>query len=142
MASYSPYPIIGAVVSRADPRATPLLHRMQHTAGRYLVNPGLLVVVLAGIYLASKEHRWGAFYVQWGIGVSIVIGAIGGGFISPRERRLAEVSGRDVGASPTGDVAFSDEYVTLARQVSVAGAVVALLVVITIFFMAQHLGGS
>lgn len=134
------YPLLGAVVSRGDPRSTPLLHRMQHTIGTRIINPGLLVVVIAGIYLASHEHQWSFFYVQWGIGISIVLGAIGGGFMAPRERKLIEISERDVNAAAGGEISFSDEYVKLARQVSIVGACLGLLVVATIFIMALHVG--
>ncbi len=136
------YPLLGAVVSRADPRSTPLLHRMQHTIGTRLINPGLLVVVIAGIYLASDEHVWKDFYVQWGIGISVFLGAVGGAYMAPQERKLIELSERDVNAAAGGEVSFSDEYVALARRVSMIGAGLSLLVVATIFIMALHVGAS
>ena len=43
------YPIMFAVGARQDPRSIPLLHRVEYTIERWLVNPGLLVVILAGI---------------------------------------------------------------------------------------------
>src|SRR5664279_2191327 len=60
------YPIIFAVAARHDPRSLPVLHRIAYTVERLLVNPGLLLVLLAGIYLASKGHHWSDFFVQWG----------------------------------------------------------------------------
>jgi hypothetical protein len=47
------YPIMFAVGARNEPRSLPLLHRIEYTIERYLINPGLLLVIIAGIYLAS-----------------------------------------------------------------------------------------
>src|ERR1700682_6050249 len=81
------YPIIFAVVEKADPRALPALHRAELAVGQRLINPGLGIVLIAGIYLASKLHQWSAFYVQWGLAAAIVLGALGGLFFSPTEKR-------------------------------------------------------
>ena len=61
------FPILFAAAARTDPGVTPWLLRARQRLGRYLVNPGLLVVIIAGIYLASKLHQWGNFYVGWGV---------------------------------------------------------------------------
>ena len=36
------YPIMFAVGARSDPRSLPLLHRIEYTIERVLINPGLL----------------------------------------------------------------------------------------------------
>ena len=72
------YPIIFAVGARHGARSLPLLHRIEYTIERFLINPGLLVVLAAGIFLASDGHRWSEFFVQWGLGAVIVIGALVG----------------------------------------------------------------
>ncbi len=54
--------------------------------------PGLAIVVVFGIYLASKLHLWSDVLVQWGLGVAIVIGAVEGMYLGPREKRLIEVA--------------------------------------------------
>jgi Predicted integral membrane protein (DUF2269) len=133
------YPIIIAAVEKADPRALPSLYRAQHIVGTRLIGPALGVVVLAGVYLASKEHQWITFYVQWGLGASIVIGALGGLFFTPIERRLSEVASRDVDAAD-GTVTLSAEYRATARRLAQVGAAVDLLVLVTIYFMATHTG--
>jgi hypothetical protein len=136
------YPLFGTVGVRLDPRAIPWFHRMQSVIGRRLINPGLAVVLLAGIYLASKEHQWSEFYVQWGIGAVVVIGALGGAFMAPNEKRLAALAERDVAAAGAGEIEFSAEYQSLARRVALVGVVLALIVVATIFIMALHVGAS
>ncbi|MGH2866658.1 MAG: hypothetical protein ACRDNK_03695 [Solirubrobacteraceae bacterium] len=157
------YPLIFAAARRADPSVMPWLWSLLQRIDRYLINPGLGVVVLAGIYLASSEHHWGSFFVAWGIGVAIVIGAAVGSFTIPRYGRLAELAERDLaaagagfasggvaapgagagpGAGPGagGAVAWSAEYEKLVKQVAIVGAILDLLVVITVFVMATHAG--
>jgi hypothetical protein len=133
------YPVFAAVGNR-ERRAMPALHRAQVMISRMVINPGLLVILLAGIYLASHEHQWSHFYVQWGMAAVIVLGAAEGALILPRERRLAELAERDVSAAGAGEVTWSDEYNAVFRQVGIYGALLDLIVVLTIFFMALHLG--
>ena len=134
------YPIFGAVTARMDPRTVPWLHRMQDVIGKRLISPGLLVVLVAGIYLASKLHQWSAFYVQWGLAVAIVIGALGGVFFSPRERKLAELAERDIRAAGDGEVVWSPEYNAIARQVAIVGSATNILILVTIYLMTVQAG--
>jgi hypothetical protein len=134
------YPIITVTIERADPRALATMHRAELVVGTRLIQPALAVVVLAGIYLASEEHQWGAFYVQWGLGASIVLGALGGVFFAPTERRLIELAEHDVRAATEGAVTLSDEYRNRAKRLAQVGAFSSLLVLVTIYFMATHTG--
>jgi hypothetical protein len=135
------YPVILAVGSKLDRRAMPWFHRVQVQLGRRLVNPGLLVVVLAGVYLASKLHQWSSFYVQWGIGVAIVLGGLEGAFMIRQETKLAELAQRDIEQAGS-EVAWSPEYEALARRVGMVGALMGLLVVVTIYLMTVQAGAS
>jgi hypothetical protein len=134
------YPLFGAIGARMDPRAMPWFHRMQNVVGQRLISPSLAVILIAGIYLASKEHQWSSFYVQWGLGVVIVIGALGGVFFAPRERKLAELAERDIAAAGNGEVTWSPEYEALSRRVAAVGAATGLLVLITVYLMTVHSG--
>jgi hypothetical protein len=133
------YPIIFPVIEKADPRALPAVHRAQLAIGRRLIQPGLGVVLVAGIYLASKLHEWSAFYVQWGLGIAVVLGALGGMFFTPMERRMIELSERDIAAAD-GEVTLSEEYRAVAKRVAQVGAASSLLILATIYFMATHTG--
>jgi hypothetical protein len=134
------YPIIFAVVEKADARALPALLRAERAVGQRLITPGLGVALLAGIYLASKLHEWSAFYVQWGLGVAILLGAMGGLFFSPTEGRMIELAERDVAAAGDGEVTFSAEYGALSKRLAIGGSLASLLVLITIYFMATQTG--
>ncbi len=135
------YPIIFSVGARQDPRSLPLLHRIEYSIERRLTNPGLLVVLLAGIYLASKLEVWSAFYVQWGLAAVVVIGAVVGAVMIPTAKRAEQLAARDIAASEGGDVTLSDEYRALTRRLATVGSLLSLLVLVTIYFMATHTGG-
>jgi hypothetical protein len=132
------YPVLLSAVTKADPHALPALYRALHAISQRVIMPGVAAIVVFGIYLASHLHLWDTFFVQWGIGVSIVIGAVEGMYLGPREKRLIEAADRDVAAAGGSEVAFGAEHDSLVRQVGGIGALMDLLVVITIFFMVFH----
>ncbi|MGH2864571.1 MAG: hypothetical protein ACRDJX_04910 [Solirubrobacteraceae bacterium] len=134
------FPILFAVAGRHDPRSLPILHRIEYTLERVLINPGLALVVIAGVYLASKGHYWSEFFVQWGLGVALVIGALVGSVMIPGAKRAQTLAARDVAAGGDGKAELSEEYRALARRLSSVGGLLSTLVLITILFMVLHLG--
>jgi hypothetical protein len=134
------YPVMYAVGLKREPRAMPGFHRIQDSVGKFVITPFLGLALLCGIYLASKLEVWSDFYVQWGLGVIIVLGGLGGAFFAPRERKLAELADRDVSAAGTGEVAFSEEYLALRRQVAAVGYISGALILLTIYFMTAQTG--
>jgi hypothetical protein len=134
------YPVIFAVAGK-HPRALPAFYRAIHAISQRVISPGLALVVIFGIYLASKLHLWSSFFVQWGLAVAIVIGAVEGVYLGPREKRLIEISEADVAAAGAdGEVVQSAEHRSVANQVAIAGALMDLLVVLTIYFMVTRTG--
>ncbi len=132
------YPVLLGTITKADPRALPALYRALHAISQRVIMPGLAAIVVFGLYLASHLHLWHAFFVQWGIGVAVVIGAVEGMYLGPREKRLIEAADRDVAAAGAGEVTFGAEHDALVRRIGAIGALMDLLVVITIFFMVLH----
>ncbi len=94
-------PVAFAVAARTDPRSLPLLHRIEYTCERWLLNPALTVIVGAGIFLATDGEEWGRFFVQWGIGAAIVIGALAGSVLIPAAKR-AEAAARRASTGSRG----------------------------------------
>jgi hypothetical protein len=129
------YPLVGAVGSRMDPRALPWYHRMQQLISRRLVSPGLGVVLIAGIYLASDLHKWSHFFVQWGVAAVIVLGGLDGGFMVKQYGKLAEIAERDVAAAGSGEVQLSADYFSTIRWVAVVGGIMNVIVLATIYIM-------
>jgi uncharacterized membrane protein len=140
------YPVLFAAAARHDPGVTPWLLRTRQRLGRYLVNPGLLVVVIAGIYLASKLDQWSKFYVGWGIIAAVVLGALEGSFIGRPAGRLATLAERDLAATAVAaggqrtSATWSPEYTAGIRRFTIVGNVMALIVVLTVLFMSVQLG--
>jgi hypothetical protein len=134
------YPIMFTVAARHDPRGLPLVHRIEYTVERMLINPGLLLVLLAGIYLASKGHYWSDFFVQWGLAAVVVIGALVGGVMIPTAKRAELAAARDVAAGGDGEIVLGEEYRALARRLTAVGTLLSLIVLVTILFMALHVG--
>jgi len=132
------YPIMFSVGARADPRSLPILHRIEYSIERRLINPGLLVVLIAGIYLASKLHVWSAFYVQWGLGAVVVIGAVIGAVMIPTAKRAEALAQRDLSAGGSETVGLSEEYRAVTRRLATVGSLISLLVLVTVYFMATH----
>jgi hypothetical protein len=138
------YPIMFAVGARRDPRSLPVLHRIEYTIERVLINPGLLLVVAAGIFLASDGHHWSEFFVQWGLAAAVVIGALVGSVMIPTAKRAEVIAQRDLTGATTGGGAtsadgsaseMSDEYRALVRRLSTVGSLLSAIVLITILFM-------
>jgi hypothetical protein len=129
------YPFIAMAAERLDRRSVPVMHRVRVVVGRSLVNPGLLLVVIAGLYLAAKLHQWHQFYVQWGIGVVIVLGALEGAFVIRQSNKLAELAQSDIDAASGGEIKWSQDYVAARGRADQVGFFMALLVVATVFFM-------
>jgi hypothetical protein len=134
------YPLIGIAGERLDPRAMPWFHRMQSMLTQRLISPGLLIVLVAGIYLASKLHQWSAFYVQWGLAVAVVLGGLFGAYFIPNERKLGAIAARDVAAADDGEVHWSTEYQTLRARIGSIGTLASVLVLITIVLMSVQAG--
>jgi hypothetical protein len=135
------YPLLGVIGLRLDPQAMPSFHRLQLAVHTRVQAPGLGVVVLAGIYLASYLDEWSQFFVGWGLAASIVIGGIGGAYIAPRERRLAELADQEAAAVPAaaGGVSWSDDYRVASRQADLARLLQLVLAAATILFMSLQL---
>jgi hypothetical protein len=102
--------------------------------------------VIAGIYLASKLDQWSNFYVGWGIVAAIVLGALEGSYIIRPAGQLATLAERDLAATavPAGgrrtSATWSPEYTAGIRRFTLVGNAMALIVFLTVFFMAIQLG--
>jgi len=134
------YPVLLATGRRVSPAAMPALHRAQNRIGQVVVTPAATVVLLAGLYMASDRWDFSQSWISTGILIVVVLLGLGGAYFSPRERRLAELAERDIAASGDGEVAFSEEYERLSRQVAIAGAVTYALVIAAVWVMVTKPG--
>lgn len=115
------------------PEAIPGILRATTAANRYGTTTGLIVVLVAGIYLVNKSAEFKASDPFVGVGILAVIVLLGmiHGYFRPHEIRAAELAERDLAAG--GD--FSPEYLAVARKLDLGGRIAGLVIAVTIFFM-------
>lgn len=123
-------PVLLSVARRSEPPQAAVLHRVQLRLGSWLGSPGLLLVLLAGAYLASTRDLWTEVWVVVPLVIVLVIGGLNGSVLAPRQRRLAELAQSGGGA----------EYERMLRQVSQVTVVVLALVLLAAFFMITKVG--
>lgn len=115
------------------PRATPALLAGVQKIDRYLVNPGMVVLLLAGIYLMSDGHWSGSeSFIAVGFAAIVVLFGLQHGFFQPQVRKAKAAAERDL---ESGD-ALGDEFNAISQRLSQVGALAGLIVVVAIFFMA------
>jgi uncharacterized membrane protein len=130
-------PIVYTVAVKVDRRSLPVLHRIELQIFRMVLNPALVVIIAAGIFLASDGHHWKEFFVQWGLGVAIVLGGLVGAILIPAAKRAEAAVRRDLeGWSGGGEFQPGAEYTAATRRLNAVGSAASLLVLITIVFMA------
>jgi uncharacterized membrane protein len=105
-----------------------------HAASRYLVTPGLLVVLASGIYLTVDGWDFNQRFVIVGLAIIAVLIILGATFFDRQEARLIELANRDVGAG-TGDAVLSAEYWQVSKRFASVGIAASLLIVAALFFM-------
>jgi hypothetical protein len=116
------------------PRATPALLAGIQRIDRYLVTPGMVVVLLAGIYLiVASDDAWDGSEAFIAIGFVAIIALFGlqHGFFRPQTAKAKELAERDL---ETGDT-LSAEFEAISQRLGTVGPVAGLIVVVTIFFM-------
>jgi uncharacterized membrane protein len=128
-------PIVYVVAAKRDPRSLPVLHRIELLISRFLFNPALVVVLGAGIFLASDGHHWKEFFVQWGLAVAIVLGGLVGAVLMPAAKRAEEAARRDLEGYAGGEFQPGEDYRKATRTLNAVGSLASLLVLVTILVM-------
>lgn len=116
------------------PRAVPAIMTGIQRCDRYLVQPGMIVLLLAGIYLLiASDDAWGGSdaFVTVGFLAIIVLFGLQHAFFRPQTAKAKELAERDLKA---GDE-FSPEFEEISERLSQVGKLAGLIVVVTIFFM-------
>src|SRR3954464_8700076 len=106
-------PVWLVVLKGWDPAARANFHRAQGMLGRFVISPALLVISLAGAYLASDRDYESETWVTVPLVIAIVLGGLGGAYFAPRENKLA-------GLAEAGGGAEYDRLFVQVRNVSYA----------------------
>jgi len=114
------------------PRATPAILAGVQRVDRYLVNPGMIVLLGAGIYvLVDGPWETSDAFIGVGFLAIIVLFALQHAFFQPQTRRARELAEKDLKSGDT----LGDEFTALSDRIGKVGSLAGLIVVVTIFFM-------
>jgi hypothetical protein len=131
------YPMLLPYLRRKHPRSMPGVHDVQYRLNLRLTGPGTVLILAAGIYMASKHHLWGETWVAVPVAILAVIAVVGGAVIVPASRRMATLARADVDAAGgTAAVSWSPEYERVYGRYMAAEVLLGVLVLVAIFFMA------
>ena len=132
------YAFFQAVTERNYPLGVPTMWRAIDATGKYLVTPAGTVALLAGLYLVidgDSPWEFSDAFVGVGIIAILILLGLGGGFFAPQGRKAMELAERDIAASGTGEVEFSDEYWAVSKRIAQVGTFAGIVIVVAIFFM-------
>jgi uncharacterized membrane protein len=116
------------------PRAAPAILTGIQRCDKYLVNPGMVILLLAGLYLlTASDDAWETSdaFIAVGFIAIIALFALQHAFFQPKTREAKELAERDLKAGDT----LSDEFEALGQKIGQVGGLAGLIVVVTIFFM-------
>lgn len=136
------YPLVFSVARRSHRRHLPFIHTLQGVIGLRVVSTFGTLILLAGFYLAIEgPYEFSDPWIGITLLILIIVLGVGGGFLGPKEQQLAELSRRDVDASPPdGPVSFSAEYEALYARTRTMTLILLGLVLVAIFLMVTKLG--
>lgn len=126
------YPVFLAVAERSSPRSLPTVYRGMMRSDQLILTPGMIVVLLAGLYLITDAGiSFSETFVSVGFLAIIILFGMAHGYFLPRNRRALVLIERDLADGDT----MSDEYRAVSRQIAIGGMVASAVIVIAIFFM-------
>lgn len=127
------YPLLDAYARRTNVGDLVALHRFQVFLTSRLIQPALLVIILAGLYLATSDHGWslGDAWISATFAIAIVLGGLAGAVFGPTEKKLLALAQRDLEQGQKPSDAYEREAIKLARF----GGLGLLLVTAALFLM-------
>ncbi len=99
---------------------------------KYLVDPGMLVIILAAFYLLI-DGNWDSneAFISVGFLAWALLLALQHAFFKPQVRKAKELAERDLEAGDT----LSDEFEAVGQRIGQVGTLAGVVVIVTIFFM-------
>ena len=116
------------------PTATPAILAGVQKVDKYLVNPGMIVLLLAGFgLLSASDGAWDLndAFVSVGIFAIVALFALQHGFFQPQVRKAKEIAERDLKSGDT----LSPEFEAIAQRFGQVGTLAGIIIVVTVFFM-------
>jgi uncharacterized membrane protein len=125
------YPVLDAYLRRAIAGNLATLHELHLALGRRVISPAMIVVLVAGLYLALDRWSLGDPWISATFAILVVLFGLMGGVLTPADRRLVELAQRD---ARTGGESSAD-YERERKRADLFGSLVLLLVIVAIFLM-------
>lgn len=121
------YPVLDAWFRSAVPGNVAKLHELHIQLAQRVITPAIVVVLLAGLYLAFQDP-WslGDPWISATFALLFVLFGLTGGVLIPADRRLMELAERD---------ATSAEYEAARKKADAFGGLALLLVIVAIYLM-------
>jgi len=116
------------------PRATPAVLAGIQRIDRYLVTPGMIVLLLAGIgLLSASDGAWdgGDAFVVVGFVAILALFGLQHGFFRPQTARAKALAERDLEKGEE----LSPEFQAVSQRLGQVGPLAGLIVVVAVFFM-------
>lgn len=129
------FAVFQVVTERSNPRGVPTMWRATETTSNFLVTPGAIVALAAGLYLTIDLWEFSDLFVNVGLVAIIVLLGLVHGFFNPQGRKAMGFAERDIQAAGTGEVTFSDEYWAVSRRIAQVGTLAGIIILVTTFFM-------
>ena len=129
------YPLIVPYFMTQAPRSAPAWFEVSGRIGRFLITPFAVLALLTGAYLATDRDLWSEVWVTVPLVILIVLLGLGGAFFAPIERKLTELTKRDVEAAGDGEVVWSQEVQDIGRRAGMVGMLASFLILIAAYFM-------
>lgn len=128
------YPVLDAWFRRAVPGDVAALHRLHLALGQRVISPAMVVVLVAGLYLALQDP-WSLAdaWISATFAILIVLFGLMGAVLTPADRRLAKLA-------ESGDDEAGADYERERRRADAFGGLALLLVVVATFLMVAKPG--
>jgi uncharacterized membrane protein len=126
------HPVMMAWAENFAPQAVPVVWSGLRRVDRLLVTPGLIIILLAGLYMTSEgEISLGESWITVGLVAVIALLGMTHAYFGPRWERGIVLAERDL---KSGD-ALSSEFAAVSRQMAVGGVLAIAIILVTVFFM-------
>ena len=129
------YGVFIAVAAKSARRSMPGIIAGIQATDRMLVIPGLVLILVTGIYMTIDLWDFGYFFITWGMLAVIILFAMGAFVFGPNEEKARVAAEQDVERTPTGEVEFGSEFNRLNGILGKAGPLAGVIVIATVYVM-------
>lgn len=123
---------------KLDARHLPYVHELSLRVTQRLGSPGLLILLVTGIYQASHLDVWSKPWLSISLVLVIVLGAMQGAYFMRTDRKLAAMASAELAGGAT---TLSADYQRQAQREGGIGALAGLLILVIVFLMVTQPGG-